>query len=102
MRLPARDWYRLRIGALVAAVLGLASAGVIIALGDPGDVPAAVPRDAVAVDVRTAAAGTAIPGGFLGFSIEYSSLLAYSGSDPASPTPRSSGWSGRSARARPR
>ncbi len=87
MRLPARDWYRLRIGALVAAVLGLASAGVIIALGDPGDVPAAVPRDAVAVDVRTAAAGTAIPGGFLGFSIEYSSLLAYSGSDPASPNP---------------
>ena len=87
MRPPTRGWHRLRLGALVAAVLALTLAGVIVAASDPGDVPAAVPKDAVAVDIASAPTGTAIPAGFLGFSIEYSSLLAYSGPDPASPNP---------------
>jgi len=74
---------RARLGAVVA----LAAVGVIVGVSDPGDVPAAVPRNAIAVDVRGGPAGPAIPPGFLGLSVEYSSLLSYSGPDTAAPNP---------------
>ena len=56
-------------------------------MGYPRDVPAALPKDAIAVDVASAPAGAPIPSGFLGFSIEYPSSPAYLGLDPAAPNP---------------
>src|ERR1700693_4821931 len=79
---PAR-----RTRGLVAALLAIALVGGVVIVADPGDVPAAVPKDAVAVDIAGSAAGPAIPSGFLGFSIEYPSSLSYSGTDAAAPNP---------------
>ncbi len=71
----------------LAAVLAFALVGGLVAVSDPGDVPAAVPKDAIAVDIGGAPIGPPIPAGFLGLSIEYSSSLAYFGPDPTAPNP---------------
>jgi hypothetical protein len=61
--------------------------GVVAAVSDPGEVPASVPKNAVRIDVGGTPAGQAVRSGFVGFSIEYSSLLKYAGRDPAAPNP---------------
>jgi hypothetical protein len=59
----------------------------LVAVDPDRDARAALPRNAVKVDLSGSPAGRPIPGNFVGFSIEYNSLLAYTGVDPAAPNP---------------
>jgi hypothetical protein len=69
----------LAAGAVVAVV-------AVIAQGDPAAVRT-IPKDALRVEVTGTATSRPIPAGYVGFSIEVWSSLAYSGTDPAAPNP---------------
>ncbi len=46
-----------------------------------------IPRTAVRISIGRTPFSRAIPAGFIGFSIEYPSVVAYAGPDPAAPNP---------------
>jgi hypothetical protein len=71
-------------GLLVAAAAVAALA--VFADNDRANVRA-IPRDALRVDVAGTSTSRPIPAGYVGFSIEYWSSLAYSGTDPSAPNP---------------
>lgn len=54
---------------------------------DDANAQPTIPRGALRVNISPTPSGRPIPAGFIGFSIEYRSLLAYTGSDPARPNP---------------
>jgi len=71
---------------LAAVTMVIAAAAVLIAPSD-ATVPRVVPPNALLIDIASTPASRPIPPGFIGFSIEYPSSLAYSGTDPAAPNP---------------
>lgn len=64
---------------LVALVLGVG----LLALGDPRDAPAVLPRGAIRLEIGSAPTGPATPDSFVGLSLEYFALPRYVGRDPA-------------------
>lgn len=80
---------------IVVVVALIAGAGADTDKGDDGGVtvttavvpPATVPAGALRIGVGPAPSGRPLPGGFLGFSIEFTTLLAYAGSDPGALNP---------------
>jgi len=86
---PRSSTYRRRratalAGLIAVAVVAAAAAG---SLNGASDATPSIPRGAVVLDVSSATIGRPIPAGFVGFSIEYSSLYAYAGRDPAAINP---------------
>ncbi len=67
---------------MVALGAGIGLALALALAGGAGRPAARLPRDAVLVDVARGPAGPAIRRGFVGISLEYTSLPAYAGSDP--------------------
>ena len=59
---------------------------VLIAPSD-ASVPPTLPPNAELLDVAPTPVSRPIPAGFIGLSIEYPSLLAYSGNRPGAPNP---------------
>ena len=78
-----RLWPLLTLG---AAVLVAAAAAVLIAPSD-ASVPRTIPPNAELNHIAATPMSRPIPPGFIGLSIEYPSLLAYSGTNPAAPNP---------------
>lgn len=58
----------------------------VIAQSDPADVRA-IPRGALRVEVGGTATSRPVPASYIGFSIEFWSSLAYSGTNPTTPNP---------------
>jgi hypothetical protein len=84
-RRAARRRRRRRL--LVPVGLAIAVVAGLVAVDSDGDARGVLPRNALKVDVSAAPTGRAIPGNFVGFSIEYNSLLAYTGANPAALNP---------------
>jgi hypothetical protein len=67
---------------LAALIVVMGGAAAILAGAGGGDSPPVLPKSAIRVEVSGAPGGIRIPSGFVGLSIEYSSLEAYAGRDP--------------------
>lgn len=80
---PRHPWPLLALG---AAFLVIAAAAVLIA-PSAATVPRILPPNAQLIDIANTPVSRPIPPGFIGLSIEYPSLLAYSGDNPAAPNP---------------
>jgi hypothetical protein len=78
---------RSQILALAAAVLLAAAAALALIAPSDATVPRTLPANALLIDVADTPMSRPIPSGFIGLSIEYPSLLAYSGAKPAAPNP---------------
>lgn len=82
---------RRRRASLAAAPVALALAIVLVvgllAVDPDSDAQPVLPRDVIDVNVAGTPTGRPISPGFVGFSIEYHSLLDYTGSDAAAPNP---------------
>jgi hypothetical protein len=72
------------LAGLVVLAGGAAAAGWLV--GSSAAAPS-IPRDAVRLDVGATPVGHPVPPGFIGFSIEYKSLYAYAGGNPAAVNP---------------
>src|SRR5579884_2370881 len=81
----ARTWW----GWLLAAALTLLAAPSTVASPDAPVAPRAAPiaRRQVEIRVTRRRIGRPVPSGFLGISMEFSSLYAYAGTEPAAPNP---------------
>jgi hypothetical protein len=78
-------WQLLALGG--AAVPVVAAAALALIAPSDATVPRTLPADALLIDVADAPMSRPIPSGFIGFSIEYPSSLAYSGTNPTTPNP---------------
>lgn len=83
----SRIYRRRRLTALGALLVIAAGAAVAGAVNGASTSAPAIPGDALRLDVSSRAVGRPVPGGFIGFSIEYSSLYAYAGRDPSALNP---------------
>ena len=71
----------------VVAVLLVAGAAALVAAASSRSPPARLPQGSVRIQIGNAPIGPPVKPGFLGLSLEYSSLTAYAGRDPRSPNP---------------
>jgi hypothetical protein len=68
---------------LSAAVVALVLGVCLLALGDPRDAPAVLPRGAIRLEIGSYPVGPVMPDSFVGLSLEYFALPRYVGRDPA-------------------
>ena len=68
---------------LIAAAVALA---VLVVQGGAGATPT-IPRSALRLSIGAAPVSRPVPGGFVGFSVEYPSMITYAGRDPAALDP---------------
>jgi hypothetical protein len=85
MRRPSRKRF-LVVDVVVAALVAAAIAVLVLIKSGSGSDPE-IPRGATALAVSPDAFGRPVAAGFLGLSLEYSSIEQYTGSDPAAIDP---------------